>query len=415
MIKKDIIIIGGGASGLVAAVVAKDNGSDVLVIEGENRVAKKILVTGNGRCNFSNQKIKPPYKEYHSNDFQFYTSVLNQLTVENTVNLFYTYGLPLITFENNKMYPQSLQASSVVDILRLNINERDIPVYLNTKVINITKEKDGYLLKTLNEEYPLFKAKKLVIACGGSAAPNTGSDGSINQIMVKLGHSIIKPLPAIVQLKLNYKHLKAISGVRFDALASIIVNNKVKRIEYDEVLFTDYGISGPAILQISRYASTGLSNNDEVKITLDLFPKMSDTELKDFLEAQFVMFGHRKIVDALNGIINKKLLPIILKDSGITNIHKTCDQIDFKEKANLYYLLKNWVFECIETNGFKNAQTTIGGINTLEVNKDTLESKIHSGLFFSGEVLDVDGDCGGFNLQWAWSSGYVAGMNISKK
>ncbi len=415
MIKKEVIIIGGGASGIVAAITAKDNGSDVLLIEGENRIAKKILITGNGRCNFSNRKIKSPYKEFHSNEHQFYSNVLDQLTVGNTVNLFYTYGLPIVTFENNKMYPQSLQASSVVDILRINIRERDIPVYLNTKVINITKSKDEFMIETLNEDYPLFKAKKVLIACGGSAAPNTGSDGSIYQIMVKLGHSIIKPLPSIVQLKLNYKYLKAISGVRFEALVSVIVNNKVKRVELDEVIFTDYGISGKAILQISNYASIGINNKEEVIIILDMFPKLNETELKGFFEAQFVMFGHREIVEALNGIINKKLLPIILKDCGITNIHKTCDQLDFKEKANLYHILKNWEFKCIDTNGFRNAQATIGGINTLDVNKETLESTIHKGLYFAGEVLDVDGDCGGYNLQWAWSSGYVAGINISKK
>ncbi|QVK17383.1 NAD(P)/FAD-dependent oxidoreductase [Mycoplasmatota bacterium] len=414
MISTDVLIIGGGASGLLAGLAACDLGKQVVIVEGANRIAKKILTTGNGRCNITNHKIKMPYQTFHGQNPTFFQSVLNQFTVEDTINLFNIYGLPLTTLNDGKMYPKSLQASSVVNLFLMNIEERDIPVYLNSKVINIKKQNNKFLVESTNSDNQYFLANKVLIACGGSAAPNTGSDGSINRIIKQFGHNIIKPLPTIVQLKLEYKHLKAISGVRFDALASIMVNQEMKRQEYDEVLFTDYGISGPAILQLSRYASVGLSHNQEVKISLDLFSKQSKQEMKDYFDARFALFGHRTVFQSLIGVLHKKLIPVILKNSGITDIHKTCDSLTYQEKIKLYQTLKNWTFICNGTNGFKNAQSTIGGVDTTEVYDKTLQSKLVEGLYFSGEVLDVDGDCGGYNLQWAWSSGYLAGKNMSE-
>lgn len=409
MITTDSIIIGGGASGVLASLVASDLGANVSIVEGQNRILRKVLITGNGRCNISNKNIVYPYRNFHSNNKEFYQKILDKFTVNDTVELFYIYGLPIIQTREGKMYPQSLQASSVIDLLLLNLEERNIPVYLNNKVNSIIKKDNKFIIRTDNN---LFEAKKILIACGGKANPNTGSDGSIFTILKKLGHNIIKPLPSIVQLKLDYEHLKAISGVRFDALASVIVDGEVKRKEFDEVLFTDYGISGPAILQLSREASIGLDKNKDVKIVLDLFPHHSEDELKEILDIRFSLFSHRSIFQFLIGFIHKKLITALLKDLGLDSIHKTCFSLTHKEKVNLIKLLKNWEFKCIDTNGFINAQTTIGGVDTNEVSSETLESKLIKGLYFSGEVLDVDGDCGGYNLQWAWSSGYVAGSNL---
>ncbi|MDF2698696.1 MAG: aminoacetone oxidase family FAD-binding enzyme [Haloplasmataceae bacterium] len=416
MIFHDILVIGGGASGLLAAIIAKDHGADVAIVEGGNRVARKILTTGNGRCNFTNNNINPPYDTFHSSNEGFYTKVLDQLTVEDTINLFYTFGLQLVELERGKMYPQSLQASSVIDILRLNIDERKIPVYLDSKVIDLKKQKQNtFLIETNNENNKLFSANKVLVSCGGAAAPETGSDASIQEILKKLGHKIIKPIPSIVQLKLDYAHLKAISGVRFDALAKVYVNGKMAREDFNEVLFTDYGISGPAILQISRHASVGVEKKQDVKIILDIFPEKTFEEVYEFYVSHFSIFSYRSVFNALTSIIHKKLLPVLLKDCGIDDIHKTCDMLKNSEIKNFCKLLKQWEFKCIDTNGLKFAQTTIGGVDTLDVEDYSLESRLVKNLFFSGEVLDVDGDCGGFNLQWAWSSGYVAGKNISKK
>lgn len=414
MIRTDIMIIGGGASGIFAALIAHDLGANVCLIEGQNRLAKKLLATGNGRCNISNQKIKMPFVNYHSNNKSFYQKVLNKFTVKDTVAQFNYYGLPITSLADGRMYPESLQASSVIDLLLLNLEERKIPIYLESKVTKINKLNDEFIVEVNNDNNNLFSARKLLIACGGMASPHTGSDGSIYDILRSLGHKINQPLPTIVQLKLTYNYLKSISGVRFDALAKVCVDGIIKRQDYDEVLFTDYGISGKAILQLSHEASIALHKKQDVKIRIDLFPHLSEEELKNILDTRYELFSHRSIYQVLIGFIHKKLIPVILKDSEIIDIHKTCYSLTYQEKLRLKQNLKNWTFTCIDTNGFKNAQGTIGGVDTGNINSETLESKIVKDLYFAGEVIDVVGDCGGFNLQWAWSSGYIAGSNLVK-
>ena len=406
----DTIIVGGGASGLLCAIIAHDHGANVAILEKGARVGKKLLTTGNGRCNITNTDIKKPYRHFHSFNEGFYTDVLDALPLEATIDLFSSLGLDLIELEGGKVYPRSLQASSVLDLLRLNIEERGIPVYLSTSVNDIKNNK-GFVIDTTNG---IFKAHKVVIACGGVCAPETGSDGSLFPVLKKLGHKIINPLPAIVQLKLDFKHLKAISGVRFDSHATLYVNQKAIVHETGEVLFTDYGLSGPAILQLSRYASIALAKKKAVRITIDLFQTLSKEELIDRLENQFGLFPDRTIQHALMGMLHKKLIPVVLKECEIDSIHKPCGQLTYEEKKSLYRLLKEWSFECIDTQNFKNAQTTIGGVDTVDVDSKTLESKIIENLFLIGEVLDVDGDCGGYNLQWAWSSAYVVGRILNR-
>lgn len=413
MNEHDLIIIGGGASGLIAAIIAKEYGVDVALVEGEKRIGRKIITTGNGRCNITNKRITSPYDGFHSHNKGFYEDTLNQLTVQDTIDLFYRLGIPMVELQKGKMYPESLQASSVVDMLKLNLEERDIPIYLESKVISMNKEHDHFIIKTKNPTNEIFKCRKLIVATGGVAAPQTGSDGSMFNMIERLGHSIFKPVPSLVQLKLDYAHLKAISGVRIDAGVHVWINNQRVRSDIDEVIFTDYGISGSSIIQVSRTASFGLSKNQKVEIEVDLYPNKSMEEVYDFFETHFSLFSYRSLMDCLNGVIHKKLIPILLKEVGIHDIHQTCDALSYDEKMRFYQLLKSWRFVCVDTNGFNQAQATIGGVDTTEVDSKTLKSKLIKNLYFCGEVLDVDGDCGGFNLQWAWSSGYVAAIHAS--
>lgn len=409
--KHEVIIIGGGPSGIIAALTSKNLGADVAIIESNNRIGKKLLTTGNGRCNISNNSIS--MDRYHSDNPSFFQTVLETFSLSDTVNFFEDLGLPLVTLEEGKMYPMSLQASSVIDILKTSLEEKEIPVYLDTKVIDIKKCKDGFKLytNTPNE----YECKKLILCCGGKSAANTGSDGSGFSLSKKLGHSIINPIPALVQLKLNYSKLKALSGVKFDANVEIFVNNKSVKKEFGETLFTDYGISGPPILQLSRVASYALSKGKKVVLQVDLMPHLNAKELKDFLENHWGVFGYRSVHDSFIGILNKKIIPILLKECVLDNIHKPSWELNWNEKENIYKLLKRWEFEVIDTNGFNNSQVTAGGVNTTELNPNTLESNLVPNLYFSGEILDVDGDCGGFNLQWAWASGVVSSKNASKK
>lgn len=411
MTHHDLLIIGGGASGLMAAITAKDFGIDVAIIEGTDRIGKKILTTGNGRCNISNNCICEPFTNFHSSCDNFFVNSLKTLGVKETLELFFSLGLPIVELQNGKLYPQSLQASSVVDILKMALEDRGIPLYTNCKVKSIHKNK-YFKLSTSNDEMNLFTCNKLILACGGKSASKTGSDGSGYTLSKNLGHSIIPQLPGIVQLKLDYKNLKAISGIKFDGFATLIINGSPVKKEFGEILFTDYGISGPPILQLSALASQAVNNKEKVEISVDMMPTYTQEELEDFIECHFAVFSHRPVINSLIGVINKKLIPITLRECGITNLHLPCYELSWKEKKNLISLLKNWTFDCTGTNDFNQAQVTIGGVNAEEINPSTLESKIVKNLYFCGEIIDVHGDCGGFNLQWAWSSGYTAAKAI---
>ncbi|MHC1685000.1 MAG: NAD(P)/FAD-dependent oxidoreductase [Clostridiaceae bacterium] len=406
-----LIIIGGGAAGLVAGITAKDMGYDVAIVEGTDRIGKKILTTGNGRCNISNLKIKDD--RYHSENSDFSNKILNKYDLEYTENFFKALGLPIISLDSDKLYPMSLQASSVVDVLKLAIEDRNIPLHTNFNITKVKKEKNAFIL--LSETGEELKCEKVILCTGGMSAPKTGSKGIGYKLAKQLGHSITELQPSLVQLKLTYPHLKALSGIKFDGTVDIFVDDVQKKSEFGEILFTDYGISGIPIFQISRIASFALSKGKKVTLKIDLLPNLSTDALKDFLENHFGLFSYRSIHDAFIGVINKKLIPTLLKECEIKNIHGPVYELDYKEKSQLFKNLKQWEFHVSGHNSFNNAQVTAGGINTLEVCDTTLESKITTNLYFAGEVLDVDGDCGGFNLQWAWSSGFAAAIAACSK
>ena len=408
--KHSLIIVGGGAAGLTSALIAKDSGLDVAIIEGTDRIGKKILTTGNGRCNISNENINT--NRYHSENPYFAGYTLDSFNLVQTIDFFNRLGIPLVTLDGGKMFPMSLQASSVIDILRFAIEEKHIPVYTNTKAKEITKNNNGFKISTTGSD--TYECDKLIIATGGKSAPKTGSDGSGYTLAKQLGHSVTSLVPALVQLKLNYNRLKALSGVKFDGYAELFINGECVQKEFGEILFTDYGISGPPILQLSRAVSYGLSKNSKVSLKIDMLPTITCENLKGFLENHWSVFGSRSLLDSFIGIIHKKIIPIILKQANIEDFHKPCSDLKSEEKNAIYALLKQWQFEVSGTNSFSNAQVTAGGINTKEINPQTLESNLVPNLFFAGEILDVDGDCGGFNLQWAWSSGAIAGKNASK-
>ncbi|WP_097028258.1 NAD(P)/FAD-dependent oxidoreductase [Clostridium peptidivorans] len=404
----DIIVVGAGASGIMTAITSKDRGLQVAILEGNNRIGKKILTTGNGRCNITNKYLN--IENFHSLNNVFPKDVLNKFTVNNTLDFFKSIGLPLIELEEGKMFPLSLQASSVLDILRFALEERNVPIHLDTKINKVQYEKS--IFKIFTKESETYTCDKLVLSCGGSSAPSTGSDGSGYTLAKTFGHTIISPVPGLVQLKLDYSKIKALSGIKFQGSVEAFSNNKFIRKECGELLFTDYGISGPPILQISSFISRDLYNKKQITLKIDMFPHMNYQSMKDFLDNHFGVFGYRSISESLIGILNKKLIPVLLKEAQINDIHKPCFDLSWKERENILNLIKSWEFNVYDTNSFANSQVTCGGIDTAEVNSITLESKKIKNLFFTGEILDVNADCGGFNLQWAWSSGYTVGMSL---
>lgn len=421
-----LFIIGAGAAGLMAAVTAKDLGIDTAILEGNDRIGKKILVTGDGRCNITNESTMAGTDEaaalsrkFHGSTPEFTLRVLQQFGIRQTMDFFYALGLPLTSLKEGMMYPRSLQAASVVDIFQLALEERDVPVYFRHKVedviVSAAHPRFSIICRTDTEEQVVHTSDYLLLSTGGLTAPHTGADGSGYTLAERLGHTMLNPVPAIVQLKVQYPHLKALSGIKLQGKAHILVNGEILRSESGEIQFTDYGLAGPPILQISRQASVHLAKGETVSVVIDLMPGRTEEEVVDFLDMHWGIFGHRTVADSFIGILHKKLTPVLLKEAGIDKQpYLLCQDLSWRAKAVFYRILKAWEFKVTDTNGFAHAQTTAGGIDTADIIEGTLESKLVPGLYFAGEVMDVDGDFGGYNLQWAWSSGYVAAMALAE-
>lgn len=410
MAKNKIIVIGGGASGLVAAIIAARNGAKVTILERKDRVGKKILATGNGRCNMTN--VNCSSSDFHGGSEAFIDGLLEQFNVESTLDFFRELGIYPITQEGGKVYPNSLQATSILDVLRYEISRLKISIECNAEVVKI-EQSNNFIVHTKDNQK--YYGNKVIIATGGKSAPDLGSNGSGFSLAKSLGHTVHSPLPSLVQLKSEASFLKQLKGVKVNARAKILdENEKMLRQEYGEILFADYGISGPPILQISRIASVRLQGNQKVIVDIDLMDEFSHKELDQLLIKRLTSMPSKSIQDNFIGLINKRLIPVLIKEVGIGLEKKSAD-ISKQERQGLVNLLKQFRLNILGTHQWNQAQVTAGGVATDEVDATTLQSKKVKGIYFTGEVLDVDGDCGGYNLQWAWSTGYVAGMSASNK
>lgn len=389
----DTAIIGAGASGLFSAIIAARRGKKVLLCERLPRVGKKVLSTGNGRCNISNTHIA--VERYHGTNPMFASSALSAFSEKDTVEFFESIGLPLIEGESGKLFPQSLQATSVLDLMRLELERLHVTETVDCFISSVNKKGDFFQLQS--QDGRSYTARTVIIAAGGKAAPSMGTDGSAYLLCTSLGHSIIKPLPALCQLK-SEPPMRALKGVKHQGTATIFVNNTPLRSESGEILFTDYGISGPPVFNLSRIASKAVADKNDIKVQLNFFPGFNEQSISEMLKQRRSQLPHLKDENFLFGLIPKLLAKEVYKHSSSDNA-----------------LAKNLTSFTLKITGvmpWANAQVTAGGVDTKDVNPKTMESKITPGLFFCGEILDIDGDCGGFNLQWAWSSAYAAATNI---
>lgn len=411
MIKHDVLIIGAGASGCLSSILLKEGGIDCGIIDSQDRILKKILTTGNGRCNISNVTLKDTDRIkdfYSSSDPQFRFEPVLNFGVGRTLSIFRSLGVPVTELEDGKLYPMSLQASSVSDMLRLKMKELGVAQYTGEKILKVTGEKNGF---KINSEKEVYFSNNLIVSTGGLAMPSTGSDGSFNRHIRSLGHTIVTQLPALVQLKCDFKSLKAISGVKQDCRVTLTDGKNILFSQIGELLFTDYGISGPPVLQMSRFASHRLKT-EELYVKTDLFPLTDRSEISEFVKDQIRKNPDREASELFQGFLNKKLIPVLLKASGLEKMNTKARDIEEKVVETFIDYLKDWTMKITDTNGFNNAQSTLGGVSMKEVNHRTLESLIVPGLYFTGEVLDVCGACGGFNLQWAWSSAQAVVSDI---
>ena len=404
--KTEIAVIGGGASGMIVAITARKSGKEVVVLERKDRILKKVLITGNGRCNITN--VNANISNYFGKNISSVENILNSFNPQDTMDFFN--GLGIVCNEENrgKVYPLSGQASSVVDALRFEAERLGVRIETEFYVRKI--EKEGFKFKIYSEERKKIEAGRVIIAAGGQSYPELGSNGSGFELAKELGHSVTKLSPSIVQLKTEKHQVKGLQGIKTDAAVTAYGDNK-KICTYDgELLFTDYGISGNVVFNISFVMP--LYKNVEFEI--DFMEKFDYNELYEMLKERKRILSHLTMENYFNGMINKKLGQFLSKVSGIEKLSKPVKDLNDSEIRKLCTVLKKYRIKILDTTGFKNAQVTAGGVSLDEVNSETLESKIVKGLYFSGEVLDVYGECGGFNLQWAWASGYIAGKNAAK-
>ncbi|TEB05066.1 tricarballylate dehydrogenase [Pelotomaculum schinkii] len=403
-----VAVIGGGAAGITAAIAARRKGAIVTILESNQRIGKKILATGNGRCNLTN--ITTSMANYHGSNPRFAFSVLSQFGVEQTLDFFARLGVAHKVKEEGKVFPFSLQASSVLDVLRYELERIGVNVHCGAEVAGIAHNKIGFTLALKNGGE--FQADRVIIATGGKAAPHFGSTGSGYALALSLGHSIVEPFPALVQLKLSSGYLKQIKGIKFEGTAEVVLENQSLQAASGEILFTEYGISGPPILTLSRKAGECLKKNQSPWLKLVLLDSFTGGELEELLAERFSNNPGKTLAFSFVGFINKQLSPVILKEAGV-DLNKAAGKVTASELKKIAHILLDWRFPVTGTTSWPAAQVTAGGVDVNAINSKTLESRIVPTLYFAGEVLDIDGDCGGYNLQWAWSSGFIAGESAA--
>lgn len=408
--KRKVIIIGGGAAGMTAAIAAARAGAEVVILERLSRVGKKILATGNGRCNYTNTDID--ISRYHGNQPKFALGPLNHFGFKDTIAFFGELGIVPRVEQKGKVFPRSGQAGSVLDILRFELERLGVRTVCDAEVKSLQQRSQGFVAET--DASGTYIADSVILATGGKASPNLGSNGSGYHLAQTFGHTLVQPFPALVQLKLKAGFLKQIAGIKVDGTAEILFDGKVLASDAGEILFTTYGISGPPVLQISRAAGEKLQQGKTPQVKLNLVPELAPKELQILLQERLKTQYEKALDFSFVGFLNKQLAPVVIKAAGIADVRKPAGKVTPAEQERLLNILQDWRFVVTDTLPWSQAQVTAGGINTDEINPRTMESKIVPNLYFAGEIMDIDGDSGGFNLQWAWASGWIAGNSAAK-
>ncbi len=406
--KNRIIVVGGGPAGMMAAIVAAKNGGNVVILERNDRVGKKLLATGNGRCNYTNVDLN--INNYHGTDYKFAEFALSNFDVKTTMEYFEKLGITPAIEDNGKAYPLSFQSSSMLDILRYEIEDRGIELITEAYVVDINKKRN-FILKL--KDGRVFEGDRVILANGGMAMPVSGSDGNGYSLAKSFGHTLVDTHPGIVQLNLEGSFFKQIDGVKVLGQAKLYSKDKLLLEDFGDLLFTKYGISGPPILQISRGALSYLKQGKDIELRIRIIHTKTNKELEDYLYKRFQNRPNKSIQESLIGLINKRLIIPILRILNLDK-DKIVSELTSEEVIKISNILTDWKFKITGSQGWGQAQVTAGGISTSEIDNKTMESKLVKGLYLIGELVDIDGDCGGFNLQWAWSSGYMAGINAAK-
>ena len=408
---KRILIIGGGAAGIAAALTAKHHAPEVevLLLERLDRVGKKILATGNGRCNLTNMQAGMPH--FHSSDRGALKAVLQGMEPKLVLDFFRGMGLLCQEEDEGRVYPYCKQASMVLDVLLQALERANIRVCCNTAVTAISQNRGKFTVKTADGGS--MTADRVILTCGGKAAPKLGSDGSGYTLAKTLGHSCTPLVPALVALKCDMNGLGGLKGIRAAGELTLLANDHVLGQEAGELQFTEYGLSGIPAMQLSGRLSC-LRKGEKCTALVDLFPEWEVEVLFRELKARQKAAKQETLETFLLGTVHKRLADAVLKSAGLQPLSRPVADLSNGELHRLTETLKSWRYVVTGTQGWDAAQVTGGGIPLQEIDGRTMESKRTPGLHLAGEILDVTGDCGGFNLHWAWCSGIRAGQAAAK-
>ena len=394
----NVCVIGGGAAGMLAALTAAENGHHVLLLERQSRVGRKLLATGNGRCNLSNHHVSPAH--YHGGA-GFCDFALSQFDVGETLQYFASLGLLTVSEDSGRIYPMSNMAGSVLDVLRYALERPEIDLQTGQAVTAVRKMPEGFSVKT---ETDPFSARCLILAAGGAAGSKVGGGMDGYRLAKSLGHHRTALYPSLVQLKTDPTYPRALKGVKAQCGISICRGSQVLARNSGEVLFTEYGVSGPAIFDLSRSVSAGGS---DLSCLLNFFPDWEEAEVLHWLSQRQAAMAAHEASTLLTGSCHTRLGQMICKSAGFTN--QRAAGLTRDDLRRIARQATHFALPITGTCGFDQAQVTAGGLDTTEFDPRTLQSRLVPGLYACGELLDIDGDCGGYNLQWAWSSGRLAG------
>lgn len=406
---KKVVVVGGGPAGILAAGKAAEDGKDVILLEKNDRLGKKILISGKGRCNITNNTDIEGLIENIPGNGNFLYSAFYTFSNTDLLDFLHSYGLETKVERGGRVFPVSDRSKDVVDTLLKYLKDTGVKILYNSPVSDVIAEK-GVVKGVLLKDGRKLECDSVILATGGASYKGTGSTGDGYKIAKRLGHSIVKLRPSLVPLIVSEKWISELQGLSLKNVAITLINERGKKVysDFGEMLFTHYGVSGPIILSASRH----ILDYDFKGITLiiDLKPALTEEKLDERIQRDFEKFSRKQFKNALDELLPKKIIPVIIKLSEISP-DKFVNQITKEERRNLVKVLKKFTLTINGARPIDEAIVTAGGVSTDEINPSTMESKLIKGLYFAGEIIDVDAYTGGFNLTIAFSTGYLAGMN----
>ncbi|KUO66370.1 MAG: FAD-dependent oxidoreductase [Gracilibacter sp. BRH_c7a] len=411
---KKIIVVGGGAAGMMAAGQAASKGIEVVLIEKKNRLGSKIAISGKGRCNLTNAGDIANFVNYYPGNGKFLFASLKELDNYALIQFFEKYNVTTKIERGGRVFPEADDSEVIVKALKKYLIDSGVNIIYGQAVKQVIVKNQSVYGIQLEGSGEIIKANSVIVATGGSSYPGTGSTGDGYLFAKQVGHKVIEPLPALVPLRTMEEWPKTLQGLNLrNVTASVWVNGRKKGEEFGEMLFTHFGVSGPIILTLSRIASFALRDKHKIKIKINLKPALTREQLDLRLQRDFNKYKNKQLHNSLDDLLPKSMIPVIIKLSEI-NPEKPVNQIKKEERKRLIALLQELDMTITSTLGMGVAIVTSGGVDVKQINPATMESRIVKGLFWAGEVIDIDGVTGGYNLQAAFSTGYKAGRRAAE-